>query len=530
MWQLPPDIRPEEILLYSRKSRKDDPLLTVSEVLAKHEEMLNEWIEKHFPGQTIPEENRLREVVSGETIDSRPMLQKVLRMVENPRYKAVLCVDCERLSRGDTMEIGYLTRIFRFSSTIVITLDDIYDLSEERDRSDFERRLKRGNEYLEYTKGIMRRGTENAVASGSFLGNKAPYGYQKYKIKEGKRTIHTLTPDPDTAPVVKMIFDLYAAGVSTHGIAKHLNDMGIPSPSGKKWVPASLPRIRGNVHYIGKIRWNYRKEVKFVEDGQIVKSRPLNKDGCSIYDGRHEPIIDEELFNLVNEMAAKNPPVKKSAPIVNPLSGIVYCRCGYCMTRRIYKKRYNGVLAERSAPRLLCPNQVECGTASCTMDEIMEVVVQTLRDTIADFDLKIDQEPADSATLHRQTIARLEKRLDDLNRQEVSQWEKYSLESMPKHIFDQLNAKVLQEKDDTLKALHDAKNIVHKKGDYVIKRATFQAALDALLDDTVDAKQQNMLLKQCIERIDYDRKRKIAKGTYRYGTVFPMELDIHLKV
>lgn len=529
MWQLPSGLRPEEILLYSRKSRKDDPLLTVEEVLAKHEQELNTWIARHFPDETIPEQNRLREVVSGETIESRPMLQKLLRMIESPSYKAVLCVDCERLSRGDTMEIGYLTRIFRYSGTIVITLDDIYDLSEERDRSDFERRLKRGNEYLEYTKTIMRRGTENAVASGSYLGNKAPYGYQKYKIKEGKRTIHTLTPDPDTAPVVKLIFDLYAAGVSTHGIAKQLNDMGIPSPSGKKWVPASLPRIRSNIHYIGKISWNRRKEVKYVEDGAIVKSRPINRD-CDVYEGRHEAIIDEELFWHVQELAAKNPPVKKSAEIVNPLAGLVYCKCGYCMNRRIYKKRYNGELKERSAPRLLCPNQVECGTASCTMEEIMEVVVQTLREAIADFDLKINEEPTDSATLHRQTIARLEKRLDDLNRQELSQWEKYSQEKMPKHIFDQLNAKVLQEKDDTLKALHDARNIVQKKGDYVVKRATFQAALDALLDDTVDAKKQNMLLKQCISRIDYDRKRKIPKGNNKHGTTFPMELDIHLKI
>ena len=525
MWRLPSDMRPEEILIYSRKSRKDDPLLSVEEVLAKHEQLLNEWIERHFHGQTIPEENRLREVVSGETIDSRPMLQKVLRMVESPRYRAVLVVDCERLSRGDTMEIGYLTRIFRFSNTLVITLDDIYDLSEERDRSEFERRMKRGNEYLEYTKTIMRRGTENAVASGAFLGNKAPYGYDKHKIKEGKRTIHTLTPNPETAPVVKMIFELYAAGVSTYQIAKQLNDMGIPSPGGGKWVPSSLPRIRNNIHYIGKIRWNYRKEVKYVEDGAIVKSRPLNKENCSIFEGRHEAIVDEDLFWHVQDLASQNPPVKKSAQIVNPLAGILYCKCGSVMSRRTYKNK-EGV--HRCQPRLLCDKQVDCGTASCTFDEMMHVVVQTLRDSIADFDLKIEQEPTDNATLQRQTIARLEKRLDDLNRQEVAQWEKYSLDAMPKHIFDQLNAKVLAEKESTLQALHDAKNVAEKKNDYVVKRATFQTALDALMDDTVDAKKKNMLLKQCIERIEYSRENK--GNNKLYGTPKPIEVDIHLKI
>ena len=49
MWQLPP-LRPDEIIIYLRKSRADDPLLTVAEVLAKHEQMLDEWTERNLPG------------------------------------------------------------------------------------------------------------------------------------------------------------------------------------------------------------------------------------------------------------------------------------------------------------------------------------------------------------------------------------------------------------------------------------------------------------------------------------------------
>ena len=35
--------KPEEILDYLRKSQSDDPPLTVEEVLAKHEAILDEW-------------------------------------------------------------------------------------------------------------------------------------------------------------------------------------------------------------------------------------------------------------------------------------------------------------------------------------------------------------------------------------------------------------------------------------------------------------------------------------------------------
>ena len=85
------DFRPEEVLVYLRKSRSDDPSLTVEEVLEKHETILDEWSETHLGGK-VPEENKYREVVSGETIDDRPEILAVLRKIESPRIKAILVV------------------------------------------------------------------------------------------------------------------------------------------------------------------------------------------------------------------------------------------------------------------------------------------------------------------------------------------------------------------------------------------------------------------------------------------------------
>jgi hypothetical protein len=64
-----PLLRGDEKAKYLRKSQTDDPLLSVEEVLAKHEQMLDEWVEKNQPdGGPVPEENTFREIVSGETI------------------------------------------------------------------------------------------------------------------------------------------------------------------------------------------------------------------------------------------------------------------------------------------------------------------------------------------------------------------------------------------------------------------------------------------------------------------------------
>ena len=70
MYRQPPKFSPDEILVYLRKSRADDPSMTVEEVLAKHERILLNWIEENLD-KPIPQENYYREVISGESLDSR---------------------------------------------------------------------------------------------------------------------------------------------------------------------------------------------------------------------------------------------------------------------------------------------------------------------------------------------------------------------------------------------------------------------------------------------------------------------------
>ena len=526
MYVLPP-LTPEEMLLYSRKSRTDDPNMTVEEVLANHEKILNDWVERNLPGMgPIPQENRYHEVVSGETIESRPKMRELLKRIESPKIKAILCVEPQRLSRGDLEDIGRLVKLLRFSNTIVITSTFSYDLRDDHDRDSFERELKRGNEFLEYSKKIMRRGRELAVERGHYIGNKPPYGYDKIVVKEGNKKCHTLTPNPEQARVVRMIFEMYRDGLGSHRIAARLNEMRIPPAKGKRWHAESLNTMRKNEHYIGKVFWNHRKEVKTIEDGELVTSRPINNEYLS-FPGKHEPIIDMELWNAVQEVRGKIPPVKRSKTIVNEFAGLIYCDCGRAMSLRVYKKKDG---SERSPSRLLCNGQIECEMASCTVEEMREEVIKILQSAIADFELRIERSTSDSAALHKEIIKSLEKRLAELNAIEISQWEKYTTEGMPKHIFDMLNEKVLKERDEVVHALCVAKDSVPEPVDYENRLVMFSDALALLQDPDAPALQKNLLLKQCIERIVYKRKKKPAKYGHRWGEPEPMELEVHLTV
>jgi len=547
------DFKPEEVIDYLRKSQSDDPLLTVEEVLSKHEAMLDEWAEKHL-GSKVPEDNKYREVVSGETLKDRPEIQIVLRRIESPKIKAVKVVEPQRLTRGDLEDIGRLMKLLKHTNTLVITLNRIYDLRDEYDWDAFERELKRGNDYLEYYKKIQARGRLQSVASGNYLGTYAPYGFKKITVLDGKRKCPTLEEDTETADVVRMIFDMYVnKDMGCQRICNYLDDMKIKPPKGEFWSPAAMQDMIENIHYIGKVRWNFRKTVTIVEDGEIIKTRPTAKIGeYLIFEGRHEGIIPEELFNAAQAKKGRNHRAKAKTKVRNPLAGLVWCRCGRAMSLRTYKNKDG---SERNAPRLLCDGQTRCKSGSVLYEEMIDRVCSILEECISDFETRLENNEGDSVKLHASLIKNLEQKKKELEAKELSQWEAQSdpdpSKRMPQHIFQKLNEKLLKEKEEVQQALCKAYESMPEPVDYEEKIITFKEALDALRDPDADPAQQNSLLKACIERIDYsrDKPERIKSQQIRYydkeqkktryksplntggnWTTPPIELDVKLKV
>ena len=510
------DFKPEEIIDYLRKSRSDDPLLTVEEVLSKHEAMLDEWAEQHL-GAVVPEENKYREVVSGETIAERPEINRVLRLIESPRYKAVAVVEPQRLTRGDLEDIGRLMKLLKHTNTLVITPQRIYDLRDEYDWDAFERELKRGNDYLEYTKKILNRGRLLSVSQGNYVGNTAPYGYDKTFVTEGKRKCPILVPNKEEADVVRMMFDLYVnKDMGCTNICKKFDAMGIKPPKGKYWSANAVTKMLQNIHYIGKVKWNHRKTMTIVEEGEFKKTRPVAKVGeYLIYDGKHEAIIPEELFNAAQAKKGKNTRQKPNTKIRNPFAGLLWCKCGRAMSLRTYKNR-------DAAPRLLCDGQTRCRTGSCLYTEIEDRVKVILSDCIKDFEVRLKNNEGDSVKLHMRIIKNLETKQKELEEKELAQWEAQAdpdpAKRMPQHIFQQLNEKLLKEKEDVRQALCKAYESMPEPVNYEEKIAQFTEALNALNSHDVDAETKNRLLKACIDRIEYHREapQRIRSQQVRY--------------
>ena len=502
MYKEYPTFLAHEVLEYNRKSRSDDPLLTLEEVLEKHGKILEEYAIRYLGGP-VPEENKYKEIKSSERIDDRPEMVRLLKAIESPAVKAILIIEVQRLSRGDLEDAGRLIKLLRYTNTYVITPTKTYDLRDEYDRDAFERELKRGNEYLEYYKKIQARGKLASVREGNYVGSVAPFGFDRIKVQDGKKHYFTLSEKKEEADIVRLIFDWYAnEGLGTLNICRRLESMGIKTKSGgDKWHSYVIFSILENVHYIGCVRWNWRKTVKIIEDQEIKELRPKAKvDEYLIFEGKHDGIVSKEIFDKAAKVRGSKPPVKNDVTVKNPFVNLVYCKtCGSKWGRRTYEKQ--GI--EFAKPKLRCNNQVHCKSNSIPFHEFEEYVIKTLKDCIADFKVMVKNEQDDSIKLHKDLVIGLEKKLKELEEKEIAQWEaQYDPDlAMPPHIFKKLNDKLLKEKEEVKKSLCKARESMPKQVNYKDKILKFTDAVNALEDPNKSVKIKNQYLTDIIERI-----------------------------
>ena len=282
--------------LYLRKSRADLEAEErgEGETLARHEKMLIELARRY--GFSIGK--IYREIVSGESIEARPVVQELLKDVESGRWKGVLVVEVERLARGDTMDQGRVAKSFKFSNTKIITPIKIYDPNDEFDEEYFEFGLFMSRREYKTINRRLQRGRVSSVKEGKYVGSIPPFGYDRVKLVKDKG--YTLAKN-DEASVVEKMFQIYAYNeIAINEVVRMLNLAGFKPRKAKEWTISAVKDILSNPIYIGKIRWDSRKTVKEYRNGKIVNTRPRNEN-YTLCDGLHESIIDMETWNIVQE-------------------------------------------------------------------------------------------------------------------------------------------------------------------------------------------------------------------------------------
>lgn len=487
-------------LMYLRKSRQDDPNETVAEVLTKHEVQLQEHAMREL-GRHISEENIYREIVSGESIDEREEIQKVLARIEDPTVKGVLVIEPQRLSRGDLEDCGRLINAFRFTHTQVGTPVMTYDLESKMERKFFQDELLRGRDYLEYTKEILFRGRIAAVKRGCFIGTVPPFGYNKITI--GKD--HTLEPNED-ADLVRTIFDWFNnEGVSPRTLSDRLNDMQLKGPTGGPWNRDTIRNILRNPHYIGKVAFNQIKLTPVLENGEVVHKRLQQpKENVIIVEGKHPAIVDTKVWETAQKRFFGNTPVANNQKLRNPFGGIITCgHCGYAMYIHTYK---------HSEDRLECRTRPRCYKSVKYTDLINAVLYALEQSELPQLELKVKNGDGDAAKIQQRLLNKLEKQMQEYRDQEENQFELLETGKYSQELFDRRNGILREKMDLCQKQIYETKQNMPKNVDYAERIITLQKAIEMLKDPTIEPEVLNRFLKTVIKKIVFTGQESIKKG------------------
>ena len=500
-------------VIYLRKSRADLELESRSEVdvLARHEAELRRNADRL--GRTVTEV--YREVVSGDTITARPMMQRLLYEVETGKWDAVHVVETSRLARGDTIDQGIVARAFQLSGTLIITPSKIVDPNNEYDEDYFEFDLFMSRREYKAITRRQQRGRMASIREGKWISNKAPYGYDRVKLSGEKGW--TLLPNAD-APTVQSVFTWYAQeGLGVSLIVRRLNEAGILSPTGKDWTNSVVRSMLANPAYAGLVSWGRRATAKTVKDGEITKSRPRSHD-YTVVPGLHPAIVPEETWDAVQSRLATNPsrPGPKQVQTKNPLSGLVYCsKCGRAMIRRPYTKDY--------PDSLLCP-YTSCDTVGSRLSVVEAAVLDGLRLWLADLDAGVRPEETTEAAQAAETekaIQAVRKELDDLHKQlsriyDLTEQGVYSSEDFLNRSRE--NAARRQAAEQRLVSLSQRLEQLH---DIMISRTQLSPDLRHVLDAYPNStpEEQNALLKTVLSRVIYT---KTSRERWSSGS------DLHL--
>lgn len=493
--------------LYLRKSRADIELEAKGELetLARHKRALLDLAKK----MNLAIGEIYEEIVSGETISSRPIVQKLLAEVEQGKWRGVLVMEIERLARGDTIDQGIVARAFKLHNTKIITPTKTFDPNNEFDEEYFEFGLFMSRREYKTINRRIQRGRIASANEGKFIGSIPPYGYNKVKIKNDKG--YTLEPNEHEAKVVKKIYSMYLSGKGMQVIARELDDMGIKPRYRETWSKSTLSDILTNPVYTGKLRWSYRKEEKYMVDGVMHKRRSVNKNPIYV-DGLHEAIISNNDFQAAQNTRLNNTLNKTKASLIlkNPFSGLIYCGiCGTMMTRQ-------GSGNKNKYDTMRCPNR-KCKNVSSPLFLIEQELLQMINEWIYDYSAqtKNTQLSATDPTLYYSQVETIEKELQKYTIQIEKTYDLLEQGIYTESIFKQRQSELSQKINEVTSKMTNLKLEITKIESNCKTHEEVIPKFINILESykhAESAEQKNHILRQLITKFEYVKSEPNKKN------------------
>ena len=272
---------------------------------------------------------------------NRPAFQRMISDIESGRISCVITKDLSRLGRNYIESGSYMEVFFPKHNVRYIAITDNYDSlnKQEMDIAPFKNIL---NDM--YSRDISKKvlaGRMTRSRQGKFCGGQPPLGLMRDPDDNGHLII-----DPETAPIIRRIFDLALDGFGNMKICKVLMEERIPITRMQTgtdcdvnyyaWSGSRISTILRNPFYKGAhvVCKTHQKGIRSNTYNIIPREQREVIEDC------HEAIIPKAEWEKVQQLIDRRPPIMKgnNCPYYNIFHGIVYCAtCGKSMQVRYEK-------------------------------------------------------------------------------------------------------------------------------------------------------------------------------------------------
>ena len=288
---------------------------------------------------------------------TRPDFERMMADIKCGAVNCIIVKDLSRLGRNYILVGQYLEMIFPLLNIRFISVVDHID--SVKDPASINNALVSfknvmNDEYCRDISNKVRASLDRKRGKGEFIGSFASYGY--FKDPEDH---HRLVIDPIAAEVVRNIYQWFMGGMSIIGIAKKLNQLGVPNPTMYKkqlgfnyrhptgelcdglWPDSSVKRILKNRIYTGDMVQSKTKIKSYKV--QVCTNVPEEK--WIVVPDTHEALISRDLFETVQQLLRRDTRTAPGVTHVSIFGG--YIRCADCRramgkktTSQPYKKYY----------------------------------------------------------------------------------------------------------------------------------------------------------------------------------------------
>lgn len=360
------------IALYIRLSMEDRKSQSMS--IENQRNALHHFVEGMEQDRNIETLEYVDNGFSGTNFE-RPAVQALLNDVQEGKIDCIIVKDFSRFGRS-SVETGYfMEMVFPLYNVRFISINDGFDSNELHGETGG---VNSAFKYLAaefYSRDLSAKIRSSQGAKfrrGEYQSEICPYGYQKGP--NGR-----LEPDEETAPVVRMIFEMAINGKNTREIAEELFRRKIPTPGEYKaakgqpyydisrncglWGSSFLCRILSDERYIGTYIMGKREVTKIGGGRRRLKDEA---DWIKIPD-HHPAIVSKEVYAEVQARRRGGRRVMKDV-LQYPLRGRVFCGgCGHSLFR-----------TDAKHPSFLCKHTRPDKNAPCHGMKIREADLEKL--------------------------------------------------------------------------------------------------------------------------------------------------------